>query len=94
MFLHQTQEHSTEVLAHELSHEGWAGVFWDGVDVVFAEHGVGQCGAGFEGNGFGEDERVVAVEEEGCYLRRLVKCLREMLDRMVETLPLPLSLPL
>ena len=34
-------------------------------DVVFGEDFVGELGAGFEGEGFGEDERVVAIEEDG-----------------------------
>lgn len=39
-------------------------------DVARGEDLVGEFGAGFEGEGFGEDEGVVAVEEEGCYLWR------------------------
>ena len=31
---------------------------------MFGQDGVGQVGAGFEGEVFGEDERVVAVKEE------------------------------
>lgn len=43
-----------------------------GVAVAFAMFGedfVGEVGAGFECEGFGEDECVVAVEEESCDLR-------------------------
>jgi hypothetical protein len=42
-------------------------------DVARGEDLVGQLGAGFEGEGFGEDERVVAVEEEGGDLLVLVQ---------------------
>jgi hypothetical protein len=34
-------------------------------DVARGEDLVSELSAGFEGEGFGEDERVVAVEEEG-----------------------------
>lgn len=37
-------------------------------DAAGCEDFIGEVGAGFEGEGFGKDERVVAVEEEGCYL--------------------------
>jgi hypothetical protein len=37
-------------------------------DVAGGEDLVGELGAGFESEGFGEDEGVVAVEEEGCDL--------------------------
>ena len=44
---------------------------WPGVplgDIARRKNFVGELGAGFKGEGFGEDEGVVAVEEEGCYL--------------------------
>jgi len=37
-------------------------------DVMRCEDFIGEVSAGFEGEGFGEDEGIVAVEEEGCYL--------------------------
>jgi len=65
----EVRDHAAEILAYELAEELGAGVA-----VVNAPRGkdfVGQLGAGFEGEGFGEDERVVAVEEEGGDLRVL-----------------------
>jgi len=63
----QREQHAAEVLADEFGHQGGAGIV--GLDVVFGEDGVGELGAGREGEGFGEDEGVVAVEEEGGDLR-------------------------
>ena len=62
-------DHAAEVLAHEVGEELGTGVAL--VDVVFGEDFVGEVGAGFEGELFGEDERVVAVEEELGYLVRM-----------------------
>lgn len=67
MLVAQGEQHAAEVLADELGHQGGPGVV--GLDVVFGEDGVGELGAGGEGEGFGEDEGVVAVEEEGGDLR-------------------------
>jgi hypothetical protein len=49
-------------LADEVAEELRAGVAVG--DVFGGEDLVGELGAGFEGEGFGEDEGVVAVEEE------------------------------
>lgn len=38
-------------------------------DALLFEDLVSELGAGFEGEGFGEDEGVVAVEEDGLDLR-------------------------
>lgn len=55
-------EHAAEVLADEVFEELRARVAIG--EVVLFEYLVGELGAGFEGEGFGEDERVVAVEED------------------------------
>ena len=61
-FLLQVHDHAAEVLADEVVEEFGAGVaVWV---VVFGEDLVGEVGAGFEGEFFGEDEGVVAVEED------------------------------
>lgn len=49
-------------MADEVGKEFGAGVALG--DVVFGEDLVGEVGAGFEGEFFGEDEGVVAVEED------------------------------
>lgn len=53
-------------MADKVGEEFGAGVAL--FDVVFCEDFVGEVGAGFEGEFFGEDEGVVAVEEEVGYL--------------------------
>lgn len=58
--------HAAKVLTDEFREELGAGVACG--DVVGGEDFVGEVGAGFEGEGFREDEGVVAVEEEGCEL--------------------------
>jgi len=55
-------EHAAEVLADEVGEELFDGVAF--LDVMFLEELVGQVGAGFKGEVFGEDEGVVAVEED------------------------------
>jgi hypothetical protein len=50
-------------LADELMEKLWAGVAVG--DAAGGEDLVGEVGAGGEGEGFREDEGVVAVEEEG-----------------------------
>jgi hypothetical protein len=62
MFLLQGEHHAAEVLPNELRHELRAGVLLG--DVLGGEDLVGELGAGFEGEFLGEDEGVVAVEEE------------------------------
>ena len=58
----QPLEHAAEVLADEFAHQLGTGVaVWDG---LLLEDLVGEFGAGFEGEDFGKDERVVAVEED------------------------------
>jgi len=42
-------------------------------DVVLFEELIGEVGTGFEGEALREDERVVAVEEEGCDLERQLR---------------------
>jgi len=58
----QAFEHAAEVLADEVFEELRAGVAVG--ETFFFEDLVGQIGAGLEGEGFGEDEGVVAVEED------------------------------
>ena len=53
---------AAEVLPHEVLHQLRAGVARG--FAMFGEDLVGELGTGFEGEFFGEDERVVAVEEE------------------------------
>jgi hypothetical protein len=69
---HQLDEHALELLADELLDQAVGGVARD--DVVLDKDHIDEVGAGFKGKVFGEDERVVAVEEEGgdlwrCQLR-------------------------
>jgi len=59
----QGDHHAAEVLADELGEQLRARVAVG--DVARGEDLVGELGAGFEGEGLGEHERVVAVEEEG-----------------------------
>lgn len=66
----QGSEHSAEVLADEGSLELWAGIVGVVCDGIVCENFVGEVGAGFEGDVLGEDEGVVAVEEEVGYLER------------------------
>jgi len=58
----EAHHHAAEVLADELGEQLRAGVAV--FDVLFGEDFVGKLGAGFEGEGFGEDEGVVAVEQD------------------------------
>jgi hypothetical protein len=60
-------------LADELGEELGPGVAVG--DGAGGEDFVSELGAGFEGEGFREDEGVVAVEEEGCYLGGVVSSL-------------------
>ena len=62
VFLLQGDHHAAEVLADKVDEELGSGVV--GIDLVFFEDLIGKFGAGFEGEFFGEDQRVVAVEEE------------------------------
>jgi hypothetical protein len=59
----QRGEHAAEVLADKLRDEGLAGEF--DVDVALGADLVDEVCAGLEGELLGEDEGVVAVEEDG-----------------------------
>lgn len=69
VFLLQAAHHAAEVLAHEGVEELRAG---ESIGLVLLlEDFIGELGAGFEGEFFGENEGIVAVEEEFCDLRNL-----------------------
>lgn len=68
MRLLQRGEHAAEVLADELGDERLAGEL-DG-DVALGADLVDEVCAGLEGELLGEDEGVVAVEEDGVDLER------------------------
>jgi hypothetical protein len=63
VFLLQADHHAAEVLPHEVFEQLFTRVV-DILDVVLFEELVGEVGTGFEGEALGEDERVVAVEED------------------------------
>ncbi|TGO47124.1 hypothetical protein BCON_0292g00060 [Botryotinia convoluta] len=62
----ETTDHTAEILPHEFREQLRTGVAV--ADTAGFEDFIGEIGAGFEGEGFGEYECVVAVEEEGGYL--------------------------
>lgn len=66
----QARDDAAEVLPDEGGHEVGAGVAVG--DALLLAYLVGELGAGFEGELLGEDEGVVAVEEELSYLERVM----------------------
>ena len=67
VFFLEAHDNAVEVLADKGGHEARASVTIG--DVLLGEHFVGELGAGFEGEFFGENKGIVAVEEEMSYLR-------------------------
>ena len=63
VFCLESDHHAAEVHADEIGEERRA-IVARAFDVVFFEDAVGNLGAGFESKVFGEDESVVAVEED------------------------------
>ncbi|TGO20936.1 hypothetical protein BPAE_0255g00040 [Botrytis paeoniae] len=66
VFAFETADHAAEILPHEFREQLRTGVAV--ADTAGFENFIGEIGTSFEGEGFGEDKRVVAVEEEGGYL--------------------------
>jgi len=62
VLLLETHQHSAEVLTDKVFEEGVDTVAF--LDAMFLEKLVGEIGASFEGETLGEDEGVVAVEED------------------------------
>ena len=72
VFALETADHAAEILSHEFREE--LGTRVPIADAAGFENLIGEIGTCFEGEGFGEHECVVAVEEESGYLGGWVGC--------------------